>query len=68
MEPEATAGKATGLLERSDSLDFCEAFLVRSPMPTAVIYRNDHLLRCLNPAFCKLLGKSPHEVMGATLL
>ncbi|MCU1328227.1 MAG: integral rane sensor signal transduction histidine kinase [Bryobacterales bacterium] len=64
MEPETMAVNAADLLKEGANLGFCEAFLADSPMPTAVLEHDDHIVRYLNPAFCKLLGKSLPALLG----
>lgn len=47
-----------------DLLDFCHSLMERSPMPMAELEGVGHVIRYVNPAFCRLIGKSPEALIG----
>ena len=47
-----------------DLLDLCHSLMERSPMPMAELEGVGHVMRYVNPAFCRLVGKSTEALIG----
>ena len=47
-----------------DPPDLCRFLLERSPMPTAELEGAGHVLRYVNSAFCRLVGKAKAALIG----
>ena len=47
-----------------DLPDLCHSLLERSPVPMAELEGVGHVLRYVNPAFCRLVGKSKEALLG----
>jgi PAS domain S-box-containing protein len=47
-----------------DFLEIYGALTERAPLPMAMMEGAGHIVRCVNPAFCRLLGKSTDELVG----
>jgi signal transduction histidine kinase len=43
---------------------FCLAITEHAPLPMAMIEGASHIVRCVNPAFCRLLDKPEYELIG----
>jgi PAS domain S-box-containing protein len=50
----------------SDSVEVFHPVLDRSPIPMAELAGPEHLLRYVNPAFCRFVGKSKEAMLGGT--
>jgi signal transduction histidine kinase len=48
----------------SDLSGFCLAITEHAPLPMALIEGASHIVRCVNPAFCRLLDKPEYELIG----
>jgi signal transduction histidine kinase len=42
----------------------CRSFAEASPMPTASVEGASHVVRYVNPAFCRLVNRPSHELVG----
>ena len=47
-----------------DIARLCRTIAEASPMPTASVEGPDHLVRYVNPAFCRLVKQPPQELVG----
>jgi PAS domain S-box-containing protein len=47
-----------------DLLSLCRSIFEDSPLPTATVAGAKHIVRNVNPAFCRLVGKSKDELIG----
>jgi signal transduction histidine kinase len=47
-----------------DLPSLCRPILESSPMPIAAVESAGHIVRYVNPAFCRLIGKSGEELIG----
>jgi PAS domain S-box-containing protein len=47
-----------------DMPDFCRSIAEASPMPMAAVEGAGHVVRYVNPAFCRLAGKPKKELIG----
>ena len=54
---------ATWGVER-DGLDLCWTLAEASPLPMVLVTGADHVVRYINPAFCKLIGKPKADLLG----
>ena len=50
-----------------DLLGMCQALAESSPMPMAAVENANLLLCYANPEFCRLVGKTRQQLIGATL-
>ena len=51
-------------INRSSSMSFCTYFLERSPLPQVAVEGATHIVRYVNPAFSRLVGKERSELIG----
>lgn len=69
MVAETTAG--TGMDQGDipeatpDPLQLCRYLTERSPLPVAAAEGLTHIVRYVNPAFCRLVGKANEELIGS---
>ncbi|HEX5453226.1 MAG TPA: HWE histidine kinase domain-containing protein [Stellaceae bacterium] len=47
-----------------DLSELCHSLIERSPAPMAGLEGAGHIVRCVNPAFCRLVGKSSEALVG----
>ena len=47
-----------------DMASLCRPIIECSPMPMAAVEGADHIIRYLNPAFCRLSAKTGEELIG----
>ncbi len=47
-----------------DSLSLCRAVAEHAPLPIAMVEGASHFVRCINPAFCRLLDKPAEQLVG----
>jgi len=47
-----------------DLPSLCRPILESSPMPIAAVEGASHIVRYINPAFCRLIGKTAEELIG----
>jgi signal transduction histidine kinase len=59
VNPAVTSG-----LRALDLSNLCHFLMERSPVPTAELEGVGHVIRYVNPAFCRLEGKSPEALIG----
>ena len=50
--------------QTSDWASLCLAVMERAPLPMAMVEGERHLLRCVNPALCRLLGQTQEQLVG----
>ncbi len=61
MIPKPTASTA---VQRPDLWNLCLAFTEHAPLPMAALEGPDHLVRQVNPAFCRLLEQPREQLIG----
>ena len=47
-----------------DWSSLCLAFTERAPLPMAMVEGASHIVRCINPTFCRLLDKPAEQLVG----
>src|ERR1700728_2829665 len=58
---------ATVTIDSNHEIDIpglCRPIVEASPMPMAAVQGAGHIVRYLNPAFCRLIGKTGEEMVG----
>ena len=50
--------------ERLDMSDLCRFVAEASPMPMAAVEGSNYIVRYVNPAFCRIIGKREEELIG----
>ena len=58
---------ATKLTSDSAPLDLANPWLEHAPSPVATVEGATHLVRYVNPAFCRLIGKGKKSIVGRPL-
>ena len=48
-----------------DPPGLCRGITERSPLPMAAVEGMKHIVRHVNPAFCRLVGKKREELIGS---
>jgi signal transduction histidine kinase/PAS domain-containing protein len=50
--------------QRLDISDLCASILEHAPLPIATVAGATHMVRYVNPAFCRLMGKNREDLIG----
>jgi PAS domain S-box-containing protein len=58
------AAKPTSAHQPPDLLSRCLAIAEHAPFPMATVEGANHIVRCVNPAFCRLLDKPSEQLVG----
>ena len=58
------AVKSTSVHQSSDLSSLCLAIAEHAPLPMATVEGAGHIVRYVNPAFCRLLDKSSEQLVG----
>jgi PAS domain S-box-containing protein len=60
-----SASHADGRIAKpQDATRLCRSLFEASPLPTSMMVGTHHIVRYVNPAFCRMVGKSKDEVTG----
>ena len=62
METKLTSGN-----QSADWSQVCMAITEHAPLPIATLEGDTHILRYVNPAFCRLMKKPREELVGMPL-
>jgi hypothetical protein len=58
--------KANGSLSAAVLPELCHSLMERAPVPMAELEGTGHVIRYVNPAFCRLVDKVRKRLMGKT--
>ena len=62
--PELMAAKPTSAHQPPNLLSLCLAITEHAPLPMATVEGASHIVRYVNPAFCRLLDKPSEQLVG----